>query len=341
MIDIWGYDLLGPDKKEGIRYAWQDDRFRNYVESAAFVNRTKLGGEEVCAYTTSVSSGCLLKAMGCPCRFCRTGKVLPFGGLLTYQEIAKQNIFMVLSDMNCTDMPSLADRPREFAYMGQGEPGLSYSQVRLAIELTNKVMKELGQNVFRHIFATSGIPEAIAAYKDDVKHFFTERVTLHYSLHATGKRVILMPINKLYPYREVIHQMNEVFDITHEKVCISIMLFWNFKAKGSDIDYSTTIENIMPIMNLLDPEKYRLSFCEYNPSEDVGTSDVYPQDEAERLLSEVKTRGFEAKLFSSFGQKELTACGLLGGKTPEKTASEKWRELENYALELINKHINY
>lgn len=248
---------------------------------------------------------------------------------------------MVLSDMNCSDSPSLVNRPREFAYMGQGEPGLSYSQVRLAIELTNKVMKELGQNVYRHIFATSGVPEAIAAYKDDVKHFFTERVTVHYSLHAMEKRDMLMNINKLYPYREVIHQMDEVFDITHEKVCIGIMLFWNFKAKGCDVDYSTTIKSIKPIMDLLDPKRYRLSFCEYNPSEDVGTSDIYPQEEAERLMSVVKARGFEAKLFSSFGQKELTACGLLGSKTPERTASEKWRDLENYALELINKHINY
>ena len=43
MISIWGYDLLGLEKKEGIRYAWQDDRFRNYVESAAFLNRTATG----------------------------------------------------------------------------------------------------------------------------------------------------------------------------------------------------------------------------------------------------------------------------------------------------------
>ena len=341
MIKIYGYDILGKEKIEGIRYAWQSKRFQYFVESAAFVNRSKLGGEEICAYTTSVSSGCLLKALGHPCLFCRTGKILPFGGLLTYQEIAKQNIFMVLTDMYCSDFPFLAERPREFAYMGQGEPGFSYSQIRLAIELTNRVMRSLGQTVYRHIISTSGIPEAVAAYKEDVKHFFTERVTLHFSFHAINERDILMPINKLYPYQEVIKQLNGLYDITKEKTCVGIMLFWNYKDRGNYFNYSTTLENVMPILNILDPEKYRLSFCEYNSSNDLGTSQIYPRDEAERMLDAARIKGFEAKLFSSFGQKEMTACGLLGGKSPNNIASDKWRELDQYAEKLINNQLVY
>ena len=338
MISLLGYDILGSGKKDGIRYAWQDARFRSIVESAAFINRTKLGGEEVCAYTTSVSSGCILKSMGCPCLFCRTGKMLPFGGLLSYQEIAKQNILMVLTDMYCSDMQFLASRPREFAYMGQGEPGLSYSQVRLAIELTNRVMKELGQKVYRHIFATCGIPESVVAYRADVRDFFTERVTLHFSLHSRDQRDILMPINKIYPYYEVIRVMDGLFSITKEKICIGVMLFWNFKAKGCSLEYSTTIDNVMQILDILDPQKYRLSFCEYNLSDDIGSAYAYPQGEAEQLLSMALSKGFEAKLFSSFGQLEMTACGMLGGKSPNHSISEKWRELDHFAEELINKH---
>ena len=182
-MDIVGYDIL---EDGGLRYAWKDARFKKCIESAAFINRSKGKLEDICGYTTSVSSGCILRTQGNQCAFCRTGNVLPFGGLLTYKEIAKQNIFMVLSDIYCEDHPELHNKKREFAYMGQGEPGYSYSQVRMAIELTNTVMRELNQQVYRHIFATCGIPEAVDNYMSDVQHYFTERVTLHLSLHVAG-----------------------------------------------------------------------------------------------------------------------------------------------------------
>lgn len=335
MISIIGYDHLGHQQPEGLRFAWGDERFSNLVESAAFNTRTKLGGEEICAYTTSVSSGCILRSQGISCVFCRTGKVLPFGGLLTTQEIAKQNVFMVLADMHCDDHPELRNRPREFAYMGQGEPGYSYSQLRQAIEITNSVMKKLGQIVYRHIFSTSGIPEAIQAYKNDVKGYFTERVTLHLSLHAAEHRSLLMPVNQRYPLTDVLKQTDDLYALTGEKVCVGIMLFWNFKSKGSEWTYSNTMDNAAQLLSLLNPDKYRLSFCEFNPSPELGSADIYPETEAQRLLQLVNERGFEAKLFSSFGRDEQTACGMLGGKQPGCTASEKWKELDEMAEELI------
>lgn len=335
MISIKGYDLLGKTKTEGIRYAWGSERFGSIVESAAFNTRTKLGGEPVCAYTTSVSAGCLLRVLGKACVFCRTGKAIPFGGLLTYKEIAKQNIFMVLSDIHCDDHPELADRPREFAYMGQGEPGFSYSQVRLAIELTNKVMRRLGQTVYRHILATSGVPEAICAFKDDTAHFFTERVTLHLSLHACDKRWQLMPINNIYPMEEVIAQTDGVFALTKEKTCVGVMLFWNYKAQNSKEAYSTTIDTVEPLLDMLNPSEYRLSFCEFNPSSETGESEIYPEAEAQALLRYARERHFEAKLFSSFGREEFTACGMLGGKMTEKEPSTKWMKLDAIADKLI------
>ena len=256
MIKIEGYDILGKVQPEGIRFAWKGSRFGNLIESAAFNKRTKLGGEAICAYTTSVSAGCILHSQDVPCVFCRTGNVLPFGGVLTYKEIAKQNVFMVLADLHCDDHPELANRSREFAYMGQGEPGLSYAQVRLAIELTNQAMKKLGQTVYRHIFATSGIPEAIIAFKDDIKNYYSERVTLHLSLHAADKRDLLMPINRLYPLKEVLKHADEVSDLTGERTCVGIMLFWNFKPRGNDFQYSNNVENVVSILDMLDPDRW-------------------------------------------------------------------------------------
>lgn len=337
-ISVIGYDLLGKEKNDGIRYAWKKNNCMNYIESAAFINRRKKIDEGICGYTTSVSAGCILTMRNSQCSFCRTGNKLPFGGLLSYIDIAKQNVFMVLTDMNCSDHPDLKLRPREFAYMGQGEPGYSYAQVRLAIELTNRIMAYLGQTVHRHIFATCGIPEAIHKYKEDVVSFFTERVTFHFSLHATKQRDMLMPINLFYSYKECINLLNEIYEITGEKPCVGIILFKEFSPIDNDFIYTNTYQNVFEILSELNPKKCRISFCEYNESDDICSCGIYLEEEARQLVALANQMGFEAKLFSSFGQEKQTACGMLGGKEPDSIASLKWKELEKETDRLIAKY---
>lgn len=338
MINIVGYDFLGVNKADGIRYAWEKQNCKNYIESAAFINRRKSIDEGICGYTTSVSAGCLLSSFDRQCSFCRTGNKLPFGGLLSHVDIAKQNVFMVLTDMNCNDHPELATRQREFAYMGQGEPGYSYKQVRLAIELTNKIMTHLGQKVYRHIFATCGVKDAISEYIEDVQNFFTKSVTLHFSLHATAQRNMLMPINLEYPYRDCVAELNRVYEITGEKPCVGILLFKEFVPHNRNFVYTNTYENVSNILSELDPQKCRISFCEYNGSEDICSWETYPEEEAKLLLDLANEKGFEAKLFSSFGKEKQTACGMLGGKEPDKAVSEKWYELEKETDKLLEKY---
>lgn len=340
LMKIVGYDRLGAEKNEGLRFVWKKDNYKNLIESAAFINRRKGFEESVCGYTTSVSSGCILSKFNSQCTFCRTGNLIPFNGLLSFKDIAKQNIFMVLADMNCKDNPILKTKQREFAYMGQGEPGYSYSEVRKAIELTNRVMRELGQTVYRHVFATCGIPNAICQYKEDVKKFFTEKVTLHFSLHATEKRNDIMPINKFYPYQETIREINEVFDITGEKPCVGIMLFQEFEPKSKAFKYTNSFEIIKNILLELDPKKCRLSFCEYNGIDDIATSRVYSKKDAKKIVQLAEDFGFEAKLFSSFGKEKQTACGMLAAKRPEQKVSRNWIMLDEMANELIKKNIN-
>lgn len=335
-LKLIGYDLIGNQGNEGIRIAWQYDKSNHIVESASFQTHRKDVNDGVCGYTTSVSAGCVLRAMGCPCMFCRTGQVLPFTSFLSATDIAKENILMVLSDIYCSDYPHLKKSLREFAYMGQGEPGFSYTQVRLAIEITNKVMKKLNQTVYRHIIATVGVPEMIYAIKQDIlSHFYSERVTLHFSLHATKSRDKIMPINKKINYNEVLSAMNDFVHITGEKPCIGIMLFKNYE-NGNDILYSNDIETIKHILNEIPPDKFRLSFCEFNGAYEIGNSQQFTCIESKEILNLSKELGFEAKLFSSFGKSELSACGLLGGQKPQNLLSDKLRGLEQQAETLIN-----
>lgn len=151
---------------------------------------------------------------------------------------------------------------------------------------------------------------------------------------------MLMPINRIYPIQESISLMKDIRKRTGEKPCIGIMLFNNFSSKNGICNYKNDVNAVLPILDLLDPEDYRLSFCEYNPIEKISESAPYCYDEAREVIEIAQGRGFEAKYFSSFGKEKKSACGMLGGKEPDNIASQKWKELNARAVELVNKYMN-
>ena len=243
---------------------------------------------------------------------------------------------MVLTDIECDNHPELRSKEREFAYMGQGEPGFSYSQMRYAIEITNDVMRKLNQKVYRHIFATCGMPEAIRQYRNDINNkYFSERVTLHLSLHSVTERCKVMPINNIYPIEEVITEVEKIYSISGEKPCVGILLFNHFTKKNVIEDYSNDINEIKKIMSILNPKLVRLSFCEYNPIFQDEKNEVYSEKQTKEIIRIAHEYGFETKLFSSYGREKKTACGMLGGKEPDVSASSKWKLLEQKATQLV------
>ena len=317
-----GFSHLGQVNADGIRYVWQLRDNAPYIESAAFRARAKIptsdADSHISAYTTSVSGGCALTAAKVPCRFCRTGNTLRFSGHLSAKEIALQNVFMVLSDMEQTGQAA-ADNPREFAYMGQGEPGYSYPQLREAIRITNRAMSSLGQKVHRHLLATCGVTEMIDAFMSDLEndYFNGTRVTFHYSLHAASDRGAVMPIENIYSYKEVIQRLPRLYELTGEKSCVGVLLFKNYCNGSSTKSHYTDMKEIETIAAELDPAICRISLCEFNPCDSVGTNGEISPEEAAELTTMLEDKGFEVKLFASFGRQENTACGLLGGTMPD------------------------
>ncbi len=336
-----GYENLGKNGVDGKCFAWKLSEKSNIVESAAFTKNSKNSiSTNVCGYTSSVSSGCILKSIDAACRFCRTGKLLPFQRILTSKEIAKENIFMVLMDMNYPKVPTVKNASREFAYMGQGEPGYAYSQLRLAIKITDYVLKSLHQETHRHIISTCGIPEMMSnALFDISNNFYNERITFHFSLHLIRNRDSLMPINLVYPYKETLKELYKVKSITGEKPCIGILLFPEFSPNNQPITYSNNFDNIERILRELDPEKVRLSFSELNTNNDVGKAKKFDADFIMQINKLAENMGFESKYFSSFGKDEYTACGTLGGKERLLPISENIRKLESEAETLISNAI--
>lgn len=339
-----GKSHLGLTNADGIRYVWQIASQSPYIESAAFKSRAKIltspVDEQIAAYTTSVSSGCALTAARMPCKFCRTGNTLRFSGPLSAQEIALQNVFMVLSDMEECASDASNIQMREFAYMGQGEPGYSYPQLRQAIKITDKSMESLHQRVFRHILATSGVVEMVDAFIDDLEgNFFNStRVTFHYSLHATQERSSVMPIESIYCHRDVVKRLPRIQELTGEKPCVGVLLFKNYRYAQNGKSYSTDAQEIERIVDLLDPSVCRISLCEFNPCDSVGTNEQVTPQEADFLVKLLQDKGFQVKLFASFGQKENTACGLLGGTAPDMLLDSKMKERYARAIAIVRKH---
>lgn len=335
-LSINGYDKLGKDGEDGLRFAWTVDGFKPLLESAAFINKTRNIESDIAGYTTSVSLGCILKQMGVPCRFCRTGRYVPFSTPLTSTEIAVQNVFMVLCDLACEDHPGLKYKKREFAYMGQGEPGFSYTQLRQAIRITDRVMKKINQDVFRHLISTSGVSEFLDAYTEDINNnFFSSRTTIHFSLHHTINRRIIMPIEGLYPYKIMIPKLKRISELSGEKVCIGVLLFNRFRPLKNSEEITSDRLEFDSLIESIDPSHFRISLCEFNYLDDSDDIKKFDESVANEIYSDLKEKGFEVKRFFSYGKEKESACGMLAGKLPEKKASRKLQDIQVQAEQLV------
>ena len=338
---IYGYTLLAGRGSDGIKYYWNKNG--QIIESMAFNKRLKTDDPSILVgsisgYTSSISYGCILTANSRQCKFCETGNI-GFKGYLTSEEIAFQNIFMAEYDTDCPSFPNVRNYKREFAYMGQGEPGHAYHIIRKAIVLTDVAMDIINQKVERHIISTSGITGFIPLLINDIKNgIFKNKVTVHFSLNAIGEdRNFLMPINEEYNYKEFIKECKELYACTKEKIGVGILMFSKFKAIGNeDKEYTLTEEKLKRILEQLECSIFKIDLCDYNETT-MGQQFQLSNEYANNLLNIVQSKGFEGKLFSSFGTEQQVGCGMLN--SVEKNCSKPGnttREHYNKALLLFN-----
>lgn len=336
-----GLTLLGSLGTEGVKYHWE--RNGHSVESLAFNRRLKsnLNSEDVdktSAYTISVSYGCQLSTYERACKFCETATQKYYGNL-TAEDIALQSIFMAEYDSNCLSFPQVQKNHREFAFMGQGEPGLNYPAVRQAILLTDKAMEIINQNVSRYIISTCGIIDFLPLLIADIKQkHFHNRVTLHFSLHVVGEdRNILMPINHDHNYLDFIKECARLREISGEKVGVGILMFKEYRYQRNAKSYTLNSEKLKEILKQLDKDIFKIDLCTLNtPS--FGSQKPMSYESAQKLLDVVKQQGFEGKIFSSFGENVNSGCGMLSSdQTSMQEIGNTTIEHYNASIELLNK----
>lgn len=332
-----GYNLLGGLGSDGIKYIWQKGA-NNNVESIAFNERLRLlpneTDKQTSAYTISTSIGCQLSTFSSQCIFCQTGTVgyLP----LTADDIALQCIFMAEYDSDCPSYPNVRGHMREFAFMGQGEPGFNYPAVKRAIQMTDYAMLKIGQKVSRYIISTCGITDFMPSLIQDCRDkVFANRVTLHFSLNAIGDdRTNIMPINKTFDYRDFLGRCCQLYDVTGEKIGIGILLMVNYKTiDGKHISLDTA--KLQAMLKELNPQVFKIDFCTVNKTT-LGDQHQLSNEDANKYLNIAREMGFESKIFASFGDSAEAGCGMLKSSTTNmETPGNKTIVHFNRAVELL------
>lgn len=102
-----------------------------------------------------------------------------------------------------------------------------------------------------------------------------------------------------------------LYDISKRKIAIGILLFKIFKGKELSLTHDTSMEYLNRILDILDPQVHKIDLCDVNLNKSILRQSQLSNEAANKLLEFVRGRGFEAKLFSSFGIENSTGCGML------------------------------
>ena len=332
-----GYQLLSHLGGDGIKYVWEREQGKIF-ESVAFNRRTKFAAtqedEHISAYTISCSKGCSLSTFDSQCLFCQTGQ-LPYQPL-TAEELALQCIFMAEYDSDCPSYPQIRTNSREFAFMGQGEPGFCYDIVKRAILLNDYAMKKVGQQVSRYIISTCGITDFIPSLTYDCESgIYANKVTLHLSLNAIdADRDTIMPINKMFNYQDVINQSRRFYERTGSKVGVGILLMVDYKTSSGNY-ISLDSNKLKAMLQKIAPEAFKVDFCTVNNTK-MGSQRQLSMEDAQKFLDIASSMGFESKLFSSIGDSANVGCGMLNSSIDDiNEPGNKTITHYNHAVELL------
>ena len=150
----------------------------------------------------STQAGC---AMGCV--FCATGQ-MGFKRQLSSGEIVEQVVIFA------RQLQELDERVTNVVVMGMGEPFHNYEATLAAIDRLNHP-EGLNLGARRFTISTVGLIPAIRKFAAEDR-----QVNLAVSLHAAedSLRTSMLPINKRYPFDELIAACREYVDRTHRRI---------------------------------------------------------------------------------------------------------------------------
>ena len=249
---------------------------RGFVEAAYIPER------ERATLCVSCQVGCKMN-----CLFCQTGKQ-GFEGNLSAGDILNQILHL-------PEFENLTN----FVFMGMGEPMDNYDAIMKALDVMTSEWG-LAMSPTRFTVSTSGLIP-------NMKRFINEsRCNLAVSLHSPfhDERAKIMPIEKTYPIREVIHAIRQHDWSGQRRVSFEYIVF-----KG----LNDTSEHIKELARQLGSLRCRVNLIRFHSIPDVPLASP-SLDDMVNFRDRLNAKGIIATIRASRGQDIDAACGLLSTK---------------------------
>ena len=233
---------------------------------------------------------CVSTQVGCQmdCLFCATGKQ-GFEKNLTAAEIMNQ----ILS------LPEF-DTLTNIVFMGMGEPLNNYDSLMRALDILTQEWA-LGWSPTRITVSTCGVIPKLKRFLEESKCNLA--ISMHSPFH--DERLKLMPIEKNYPIKEVIHLVKQHDWHGQRRLSFEYIVFK---------DLNDTKDHIKELAKLLGSMRCRVNLIRYHSVPGIAlkspdnTTMTYFRDA-------LNDKGIIATIRASRGQDIDAACGLLSTRS--------------------------
>lgn len=232
---------------------------------------------------------CISSQVGCKmnCLFCQTGKQ-GFQANLGADDILNQIL-------NLPEFEKLTN----FVFMGMGEPMNNYDNLMRTLDVMTSEWG-LGMSPTRITVSTVGVIPFMKRFLAESKCNLA--VSLHSPFH--DERLKIMPVEKAYPIREVIHAIRQHDWSGQRRVFFEYIVF-----KG----LNDTNEHIKELAKQLGSLRCRVNLIRFHQIPGVNLQSPTNEDMV-KFRDKLNDKGIIATIRASRGQDIDAACGLLSTK---------------------------
>lgn len=235
------------------------------------------------------NSLCVSSQVGCnmSCTFCESGRLKKVRNLQTYEMV--EQILLIEQD--------LKERISHIVLMGIGEPFDNYENIIHFIDIINHPKSfAIGS---RHItISTCGVIPKIKEFMN-----YDKQVNLAVSLHAPNDtlRSKIMPINKVYPIKELLPVLKEYIKKTNRRITFEYILLDNV---------NDTVECAKELVNLLKGINCYVNLIPYNETSHIEYKKS-KKENIDRFFQILHENKLNVTVRREFGSNVKAACGQL------------------------------
>lgn len=264
------------EKKESVKFLFKTSDSR-YLESVLISQKER---QTVCV---STQLGCKIG-----CTFCASGKGA-FGRNLTVGEVVEQVAWIE---------NHIQKRVSNIVFMGMGEPLDNFEVTMKALEILESDWG-FGISARKITVSTSGITPKIIEFVERNQGRIRLSISLHSSIEE--KRSELVPINKKYSLKELVHTLKEMNPKLSRKITFEYTLI-----KGEN----DSKKEAQGVVNIAKPLDAMVNIIPYNPIKEMPYQT--PTDSAIREFRTILTqKGIRVTVRQTAGRDIDAACGQL------------------------------